>query len=175
MSTPRKVQCNSWTRQMLDRLNMIFQPNSYNKQVDALFVNMLRQYEEEKKSGTLSPNVSSANFMLGAGIWGLVRMFETENIEVRRQLLSYVTHLESAENALRKALLLHQQFPPIQPQPLPPDATTTFQNLPVLSNSPPAPSQNVASNSRPTPQPSYQPPDHSVLTQDSVSDFPVSD
>lgn len=134
-SSQNVIQCNIWTKQTLDRLNLIFQPNSYSQNIDTLFVKLMTQEEREKSSHP--SEVSSTNIMLSAGIWGLIKIFRTENVEVRRQFMRFINHLEEAEAALQKTLKINAQFPPVisqitpvnSSQYLPPDHSVT--TLPI--------------------------------------------
>lgn len=105
-----ELQCGLWTRQNIDQIGRLYPDNTFN--LDKLFLTLFDEHQQERQQ--LHPShQQSANFATYLAMWFLVRIYNTENLAVRKCFVKALDQIEQLELLVNRALDLNQRYPPI--------------------------------------------------------------
>lgn len=122
-----ELQCGLWTRQNIDQVGRLYPDNTFN--LDKLFLTLFDEYQRERQQSQPA-HQQSANFATYLALWFLVRIYNTENLAVRKCFVRALEHVEQIELLVNRALELNQRYPPVVARPHSPERaqviTSTF-------------------------------------------------
>lgn len=83
------IELNQWAFDMLQKIDTLFQPNVYEGKYNDLFLNLVQNYERQTQSTTQSCHTMA----LTVAIWTLVRIFRTNDLQIRQQYEQFLNQL----------------------------------------------------------------------------------